>query len=663
MGKNTRYACACAAVIESLLGSAAAVGAQTELPAVIVTANKIPQPLEEVPASLSVLDGEDLRAAGVVDVQGLARRTPGFTFQPFGQSATNLPVVRGLTSGATTFSSSMLMLVDGVPTLMGQGFEHNLLGVERVEILRGPQSTLYGRNAEAGVLSIHTRQPGPAPYALVDGEVGSREKKSLRFDLSQALLADRLYAGVAGEWLEQDGFIDNRLHGGLEDDRKRRNGRLVLRWTPSTRSDLSLRYGRQDYRDGGSRWGAIDAPRAEVRSGTPSWNRSSGRSLSLDVRHRLESGLRLRSITARNDFYDRVQQDTDFMPLDLFHVARDFHMNTLSQEFRVEGEWGQSQWLLGFYADRDDHQLSFEQKLPVRLSRTDVDLGGNTSALFGQWTQALAERWSLTLGARLERDRVRIAPRSGSSQSAVWRRFTPKVALQYQWRPNAQLYASYAEGFRAGGFNAFASTADYPAYDPEQVDSYEVGAKGRVMDGRLRYSAALYWMDVRDMQVQQMVQPGVVYISNAAAARSTGLDLEAEYLLGDNWRIQAALGLNRTRFERFRDGTNDYRGKRNPYAPDLTGHLGLRYDAASGWYLQSSLSGVGRTYLDSANRYSRSGYALLDLSGGYEFDHYGIAAYLHNATDTRFDAVGYLNGTTTVYSPPRELGLRLSYSL
>jgi iron complex outermembrane receptor protein len=650
-------------LIGSLPAVAAAADAQAELPALIVTANKIAQPLEEVPASLSVLAGADLRDAGVTDVQGLARRTPGFTFQPFGQSGTNLPVLRGLTSSATAFSSSMLMLVDGVPTLMGQGFEHNLLAVERVEIVRGPQSTLYGRNAEAGVLSILTRQPGPEAYALVDAEAGSRDKRSLRFDLSQALLADRLYAGVAGEWREQDGFIDNRYRGGREDDRERHNGRLVLRWTPSQRSAVSLRYGRQDYRDGGSQWGAINAPRAEVRSGTPSWNRSSGRSLSLDVAHAFESGLRLRSITARSDFYDRVQQDTDFIPLDLFHVARDFHMNTLSQEFRLEGEQGKSQWLLGFYADRDHHRLTFEQRTPVRLNRTEVELGGNTTALFGQWTQALAERWSLTLGARIEQDKVRISPRRGGSQSDEWQRFTPKVALQYQWQPNTQLYASYSEGFRAGGFNAFASTADYPAYDPEQVDSYEVGAKGRVMDGRLRYSAALYWMAVRDMQVQQMVQPGVVYITNAAAARSTGLDLEAEYLLGDNWRIQAALGLNRTRFERFRDGANDYRGKRNPYAPDLTGHLGLRYDATAGGYLQASLSGVGRTYLDSANRHSRAGYGLLDLSAGYEFDHYGIAAYLHNATDKRFDAVGYLNGTTTVYSPPRELGLRLSYRL
>ncbi|WP_413770042.1 hypothetical protein, partial [Vibrio vulnificus] len=115
-----------------------------------------------------------------------------------------------------------------------------------------------------------------------------------------------------------------------------------------------------------------------------------------DVLHESESGLKLRSITARNDFYDRVRQDTDFQPVDRFHVARDYHFNTLSQEFRLEGQWDESQWLLGVYADRDDLDLSYQQKLPASLSRTDVQLGGNTTALFGQWLMPLAERWTLT---------------------------------------------------------------------------------------------------------------------------------------------------------------------------------------------------------------------------------------------------------------------------
>lgn len=645
------------------LGGVASVAAQTELAPVRVTANKIEQTQEQVPASLSVLNAEDLRKGGIDDLERLARVTPGFTFQPFGQSGTNLPVVRGLTSSPTAFSSSMLMLVDGVPTLMGQGFDHNLLGVEQVEILRGPQSTLYGRNAEAGVLSIRTRQPDAEPYARIEAGTGSRDQRTLSADASTALVPDTLYAGVSGQWLEQDGFIDDGYRGGQADDRERHSARMVLRWTPSLNTDVNLRYSRQDYRDGASLWGAVNASRREVRSGTPSWNHSSGRSLSLDVLHEFDSGLKLRSITARNDFYDRVQQDTDFMPADLFHLRRDYHMNTLSQEFRLEGQWRDSQWLLGAYADRDDHDLSYQQKLPLRLTRTDVQLGGNTTALFGQWVMPLAERWTLTLGARAEQDKVHIDPAIGSRQSDQWQRLTPKAALQYEWQPDAYLYGSYSEGFRAGGFNAFSSAANYPGYDPEKVKTYEVGAKGWMDDKRLRYSAALYWMDVRDMQVQQMIQPGVVYITNAASARSTGLDLEAEYLLADNWRLVSAVGLNRTRFQSFREGSNDYQGNRNPYAPDLTGHLSLRYDAPQGWWAQGGVSAVGKTYLDSANQYSRGGYGLIDLNAGYDFSHYGISAYVKNAADKRYDAVGYLNGTARVYSPPREIGLRVSYEL
>lgn len=645
------------------LGGVASVAAQTELAPVRVTANKIEQTQEQVPASLSVLNAEDLRKGGIDDLERLARVTPGFTFQPFGQSGTNLPVVRGLTSSPTAFSSSMLMLVDGVPTLMSQGFDHNLLGVAQVEILRGPQSTLYGRNAEAGVLSIRTRQPGAEPYARIEAGTGSRDQRTLSADASTALVPDTLYAGVSGQWLEQDGFIDDGYRGGQADDRERHSARMVLRWTPSLNTDVNLRYSRQDYRDGASLWGAVNASRREVRSGTPSWNHSSGRSLSLDVLHEFDSGLKLRSITARNDFYDRVQQDTDFMPADLFHLRRDYHMNTLSQEFRLEGQWRDSQWLLGAYADRDDHDLSYQQKLPLRLTRTDVQLGGNTTALFGQWVMPLAERWTLTLGARAEQDKVHIDPAIGSRQSDQWQRLTPKAALQYEWQPDAYLYGSYSEGFRAGGFNAFSSAANYPGYDPEKVKTYEVGAKGWMDDKRLRYSAALYWMDVRDMQVQQMIQPGVVYITNAASARSTGLDLEAEYLLADNWRLVSAVGLNRTRFQSFREGSNDYQGNRNPYAPDLTGHLSLRYDAPQGWWAQGGVSAVGKTYLDSANQYSRGGYGLIDLNAGYDFSHYGISAYVKNAADKRYDAVGYLNGTARVYSPPREIGLRVSYEL
>ncbi len=141
----------------------------------VVVSDKLEQSRERLPASLSVIDATTLQSTPVQSLEQLVRRTPGFTFQPFGQSGTQLPVVRGLTSNAT---ASLLMLVDGVPVLRGQGFDNDLVGVERVEILRGPQSALYGRNAEAGVLSVFTRQPDAADYARLDTTLGSRDKRT-----------------------------------------------------------------------------------------------------------------------------------------------------------------------------------------------------------------------------------------------------------------------------------------------------------------------------------------------------------------------------------------------------------------------------------------------------------------------------------------------------
>ena len=228
---------------------------------------------------------------------------------------------------------------------------------------------------------------------------------------------------------------------------------------------------------------------------------------------------------------------------------------------------------------------------------------------------------------------------------------------------DAFLYASVADGFRAGSFNTFSPAANYPAYAPEKVRSWEIGLKGGALDRRLLYSVALYTMSIDDMQVQQMLTPGVVYIANAASARSSGLELQADYLLGDGWKIQGALAANRTRFDSFADGANDYSGNHNPFAPGLTGNLGLRYDAENRWYTQLNLSAVSRTYLDAANSNSRAGYGLVDLDVGRSFERFEISAYVNNLANKRYDAVGYQNGFVDVYSPPRELGLRLTFDL
>jgi iron complex outermembrane receptor protein len=170
-------------------------------------------------------------------------------------------------------------------------------------------------------------------------------------------------------------------------------------------------------------------------------------------------------------------------------------------------------------------------------------------------------------------------------------------------------------------------------------------------------------MDVSDMQVMQMPTPGVMYLTSAASATSRGLELDVDWLLGRGWQLRGGLAWNHLRFDRFTDGAANYGGRRNPFAPDLTGHIGIRYQAPQGWYAQASLRGSGKVYLDAANQYKRNGYGLLDLVAGYRRGNWDIAAQVHNAANRRYDAVGYQNGFVTVYSPPREVSVRLTWRM
>lgn len=636
-----------------------------ELPTVIVTVNKQTQALETLPASVTVFDGDELEAVGARSLEDVARQTPGFALQPMGQSGLTPPVMRGITANATSFSASSALVVDGVATLRGQGFDDSLLGVDRIEILRGPQSTLYGRNAEAGVVSIVSRRQGNDPYAALSLEAGSRYKASLRFDVGQALLQDTLYLSLAGEFARQDGFIDNRHSGGKEDDRQRQAGRLALRWTPDSRSDISLRLSQREYDDGGSLWGPTGASRARVSSGTASWNRTRSRSASLDIARELESGLRLRSITAHNEHFDRILQDTDFLPMDRMHLGRDYHFRTLSQEFRLEGQLHDSTWLAGLYLDSEENTLNFQNKTPFALSRTSSTQDGHNYALFTHWNIPLTDKWSLQAGARLERNEIRFHLENNGAQRRSDNRFTPKLALQYQWQPKTMIYASVADGFRAGGFNTFAPDS-YRSYAPEKLRALELGIKGSLAGQRLRYSAAVYRMNIEEMQVQQMGPAlGQVFITNAASARASGAEAEIRWLPARGWQVQAALGINRTRFQTFRDGSNDYAGNDNPFAPRLNGHLGLRYDAPDGWFAQAQVAGYGRIFVDAANSRDkqRPGYGVINLAAGRRWGQTELTAYVNNAADKTYDTVGYPNSAITIYSPPREFGLRLNWHL
>jgi len=362
-----------------------------ELPAISVTVDKTGRALQEMPASVLVLERLEIEREGISGMEQLEARAPGLSFQPFGMSGVNSPVMRGLTANFNALSTSTLLLVDGVPTLTAQGFEHGFEDIEHIEVLRGPQSTLYGRNAESGVIAIYSQPMDDTPRASVTGEAGSRSKRALRFALARPLVEGRLYASVSGSWMQQHGFVDNLHSGKKDDERQRRNLNLGLRLVPNAATDATLRYTQQDYDDGAAPWGVPSSPRRQVHSGTAGWNRSQGQTASLAVQHQFSPTLRLHAVSAYNDYRDRVQQDADFQPQEMLYVGRNHHLRTLSQEVRLHGSLGTSDWLVGAYVDRGNnhlHSISHNARFGGRADWL-AQQKNRTSALFTHWSVPL----------------------------------------------------------------------------------------------------------------------------------------------------------------------------------------------------------------------------------------------------------------------------------
>lgn len=631
------------------------------LPPVTVTADKVARDLDDVAGNVLSIDADVLRQQGVNTIEQLEARVPGLAFQPFGQSGVHSPVLRGLTANFNSFATSTLLLVDGVPTLTAQGFDNRLLDLERIEVLRGPQSTLYGRNAEAGVIALHSRPLTNQPRSRLSLAAGDRHQQQARVVLARPLVDNTLFAGISGEWQRQDGFIDNTLRGDEADDRQRHNLNVSLRWLPTDTTDLVLRHSRQRYDDGAALWGPGQVSARAVASDSPGWNRSHGETWALDLHQELAPGLQLRSISAYNDYRDKVRQDTDFQPPERMLIGRDHHLRLWSQELRLQGQSGTADWLAGLYGDWQDNALDNLAVTPMASQRQQADQSQRTLALFGHWQQAIAERWALAAGARLEQQQARVHFATGQRQQDQWLHLSPKLSLQYRLQPDHQLYSSVSHGVRAGGFNTISPGVGPAAFEPEQVWSYELGAKGRFHQQRGRYALAVYHMTVDDMQVMQMPVPGRMYLTNAASGSGQGLELDLEYRLSHHWSLQGGLAWNHLRFDRFRDGEARYDGHRNPFAPDLNGHLGLGFDHPTGWHGQLQWLASSKTYLDAANQYRRSGYGRLDLSAGYRFGDWSLDLQVDNLSDQRYDAVGYQNGFVTVYSPPRSWRLALTW--
>lgn len=643
----------------------AAIAETTSLESITVMAQKSAENAQHVPISMSVFNDISLEDKSIETLDDIAKYTPNLMLYNTGQQGLTSPSIRGLSANILSYSTPVSLYVDGVPTMNSFGYADALQDIERIEVLRGPQGTLYGKNSEAGVINVITKKPDNEARGKLFSTLGSDGKHLYGINVSGPLLQDVFYLGIAYQHNEKDGFIKNTLTNTYVNSKKNDAGKITLRYAPKENLDISLVASKSKNDNGAHDWIRATSTAKEVSSNLPSSSKPSTTSAALSVDYTLDRDTKITSITTWREHQDKAIVDADLSAMSLQHIYKDNLYKSLSQEFRYETKFADTRVVSGIYLDKGDYDLYTKVITladPTGANAKPQDLSQKSLGLFTNVIHPLSEKWTLNTGIRYDVEKKNMDINLANIHlSERWNNVSPKLSLHYTFSEESMLYGTVAKGYRSGGFNPFAP-ASKQAYDEENLVSYELGYKGVFLDNTLKLNLAFYYMNISDMQVEETPTAGTVYIVNAAKATSKGVELEMEAMLSRHLSFFASGGLNDTSYDDFSDNAGDYKGNTATYAPRYTFNIGAQYRHGNGLFTRFDINGYGKTYFDKANTYAQNAYALVHAKVGYETKDYDVYLYANNLFDTEYDAKNaYFNGTTTILREGREIGVKLTY--
>ena len=545
----------------------------TGLADIVVTAQRRAESAQDVPIAVAAFSGDQLTKVGMTSSADLASVIPGITINPTGVRS---PIfLRGVGNNGTSTSPSVLTFIDGVyQPFDSTGADFN--NVRSIEVAKGPQGTLFGRNATGGVIQITTKNP--FDWQGLDVQLGYANYDTYSAKLyGSARLSDVVAADIAGFYEDQnDGWGVNRFDG--SDFYKAKRYGVRSKWVAKLDDSFTATL-TGDY---AYRWGQVGVgvspstnnnilfnSTTQTNFTLPSFydvtsdflpfykTKEAGVALTLDKQL---GDIKLLSISAYRGVNEtlRVDFDGNSTPFSLggpsapfFNLAREDKRRSFTQEFQLSGETGSFNWVGGLYyyhmkSDINGPRFSgFVAPLgfgtagpdvPYAISSVDTT---NAYAAYAQATVKLASATNLTLGARYTIEKRRIAgqttgspflsPTSAGTQKETFKEPNFRVALDHKLTPDVLAYASWSRGFNAGFFNQIAvagfNDVVNPVVEPEKIDAYEVGIKSDLLNRRLRVNIAAFLYDYSNLQ-QQVYRFGGISTVNAASARIKGIDLD-----------------------------------------------------------------------------------------------------------------------------------------
>lgn len=664
---------------------------------VTVTANKIEEDLQDIPQSITVISEDVLEEKGIKNIADVIREIPNMVSSS--NSHGNEVNFRGLNSSHFTSNNPVVIYIDGVPYTTTYGFDASLANVERVEVLRGPQGTLYGKDAIGGVINIVTKDPDNKWHGKVGAEYGSFNSMRGLFNLSGPLLKDSLYMGINGQYQQDDGWIEN-IHSGMDNnanDKKeqRINGFILFKPTDQLSAKLSLSNDNtvQDFINGYALPGGTDIS---------VFNRDDAENVDFDVPTRQESdsfsqslnliydfkALTLTSVTTHRELDTKSIFDADLSNNPLWDGLIQFkttERDAWNQELRLSSNNKDGfRWVGGVYYDKEElNQGPCGMQFPTAGGNYEMNsenqVDSNTKAIFGQVIWPVGRGFELTLGGRYQRIEKEIdsdtyyipvgttgAPMYSYQAEKTWNVFLPKIALAYGINNAWTTYVSYSEGYMPGGFNVFAmaGTPDDNSFEPQRSSNYELGIKGSL--DRLQVALSLFYMDIEDTHVFKSV--GTMYLTdNAKKAHSQGAELELTYRLTDTIELTGAAGIIQAEYDDYDAGGGvNYDGEKMQNTPSHTLSLGVAYFHPDGFYSRLDMKNQGSIhYNDGANNtmVKEDGYTTFDTKIGYKINNWDFYVYGKNLTDTEY-INSFMSGSRTSMvelGDPRTVGIGVTY--
>ena len=592
-----------------------------------------------------------------------------------------------------------------------------LADIEKIEVLRGPQGTLYGRNAMGGVINITTKQPSSKTEGFAELSLGNYQQQRYNAGLRIPLIKSKLFLGISGLFNKRNGYYSNDFDGSSFDKQQTIAGNYYLKYTPRQNWIFTLNVKHQHHKNNGAFpmvLGIDESFRNPFRLNQNAIAQMHDNSVnaSLTVNYS-NKHFQFFSQTGWQQNYRiyNAPLDGDFSPADVVTIINNYGkawngVQVFTNELRLSSPAGKHNnltWLAGlwlFHQHNPTKQSTHFGKDAGLFGVPDIDFTvTNTNiaknkgfAFFGQASYEVSKKVTITAGLRYDNEYKQITvrgeyqkdglsafvTREDTSAHINFNAFSPKLGFSFKVNKSSMAFVSYTRGFRTGGLTQLSSDPATPplfAYRPEYSNNIEVGIKNTLYNNKLLLNITLFYTNVKNSQVPTLILPdAITVIRNTGIMNSKGAEIELSTTAIKNLAVEYNMGYTDAAYKSLKISQNgnevDLNGKKQIFTPAYTNALGVQYNypinkiKPAFLYVRVEWMALGKQYFDFANTISQSAYSLFNAKAGVNTSKIEISAWARNISNIKYIAYAYDFGAVHLGNPITcGVTIRKSFSL